>query len=358
MHYCGVVAMGGRAPARGARGGPDGGAADPAERALLRARLRRAGGHRAAHARRRGARAWARRSSARGNGAGRDCDALLRGARRGAAAAQRGGAAAGGPAATALAAYRPDEADGETGPVEEGAYRRFAAVRDQPGRRVLRAAGSPAARPSAIRSACRCGSRSWPGDHVIDDGGELWHRRIEELEAVACALCAHRYAVGHASLAGDPGEGVVVLPGSALPERVPAAGRAAAGGAPAAPVTGVSRGLDLTGGPRPQQPQQRDPLRRGHSQPAGAPARPLHRGGPGEPDLAELRELLRTAGVAVAGEVVQRRDRPDPDRYLGEGKLDELKREIEATPGRTWWPATTSCCRARSATWSRSSTCR
>ena len=33
---------------------------------------------------------------------------------------------------------------------------------------------------------------------------------------------------------------------------------------------------------------------------------------PGEPDLAELRELLRTAGVAVAGEMTQRRDRPSP----------------------------------------------
>ena len=38
-----------------------------------------------------------------------------------------------------------------------------------------------------------------------DTGGELWHRRIEELDAVACALCAHRYAVGHASWLGDPG---------------------------------------------------------------------------------------------------------------------------------------------------------
>jgi GTP-binding protein HflX len=47
--------------------------------------------------------------------------------------------------------------------------------------------------------------------------------------------------------------------------------------------------------------------------------------GPGETDLSELRELLRTAGVAVAGELVQRRDRPDPDRYLGRGKLAELK---------------------------------
>jgi GTP-binding protein HflX len=47
---------------------------------------------------------------------------------------------------------------------------------------------------------------------------------------------------------------------------------------------------------------------------------------PGEPDLTELRELLRTAGVAVTGELVQRRDRPDPDRYFGKGKLAELKR--------------------------------
>ncbi|MEA2396576.1 MAG: GTPase [Thermoleophilaceae bacterium] len=50
--------------------------------------------------------------------------------------------------------------------------------------------------------------------------------------------------------------------------------------------------------------------------------------GPEEPDLAELRELLRTAGVAVAGEMTQRRARPDPDRYFGKGKLAELKREI------------------------------
>jgi predicted nuclease with RNAse H fold len=56
------------------------------------------------------------------------------------------------------------------------------------------------------------------GDHVIDEGGDLWHRRIEELDAVACALCAHRYAVGHASWLGDPDEGVVVLPGSSVPD--------------------------------------------------------------------------------------------------------------------------------------------
>jgi GTPase len=53
--------------------------------------------------------------------------------------------------------------------------------------------------------------------------------------------------------------------------------------------------------------------------------------GPQEPDLAELRELLRTAGVAVAGELTQRRAKPDPDRYFGKGKLSELKRAIKET---------------------------
>jgi GTPase len=50
---------------------------------------------------------------------------------------------------------------------------------------------------------------------------------------------------------------------------------------------------------------------------------------PDEPDLSELRELLRTAGVAVTGELVQRRERPDPDRYFGKGKLAELKRAVK-----------------------------
>jgi GTPase len=49
----------------------------------------------------------------------------------------------------------------------------------------------------------------------------------------------------------------------------------------------------------------------------------------GEP-LAELKELLRTAGVATAGEATQQRPQPDPDRYFGRGRLEELKREITA----------------------------
>ena len=48
----------------------------------------------------------------------------------------------------------------------------------------------------------------------------------------------------------------------------------------------------------------------------------------GDGTLDELKELLRTAGVASAGELVQRREAPDPDRYLGRGKLEDLKAEI------------------------------
>jgi GTP-binding protein HflX len=47
--------------------------------------------------------------------------------------------------------------------------------------------------------------------------------------------------------------------------------------------------------------------------------------------LAELTELLRTAGVSAVGETVQRRDEPDPDRYFGKGKLEELKESIQAS---------------------------
>jgi len=42
-------------------------------------------------------------------------------------------------------------------------------------------------------------------------------------------------------------------------------------------------------------------------------------------DLSELRELLRTAGVATVGQAVQHRDQPHPNTYLGPGKLEEVK---------------------------------
>jgi GTP-binding protein HflX len=55
----------------------------------------------------------------------------------------------------------------------------------------------------------------------------------------------------------------------------------------------------------------------------------LEQGADGEP-LVELKELLRTASVATAGEMVQQRAAPDPDRYFGAGKLAELKQQIAA----------------------------
>jgi GTP-binding protein HflX len=42
-------------------------------------------------------------------------------------------------------------------------------------------------------------------------------------------------------------------------------------------------------------------------------------------DLGELAELLRTAGVAVVGELVQRREKPHPNTYLGPGKVKEAR---------------------------------
>jgi GTP-binding protein HflX len=47
-------------------------------------------------------------------------------------------------------------------------------------------------------------------------------------------------------------------------------------------------------------------------------------------DLSELKELLRTAGVATVGEMVQRREHPHPNTYFGPGKLEELKEAAKA----------------------------
>src|SRR6202167_5343307 len=53
---------------------------------------------------------------------------------------------------------------------------------------------------------------------------------------------------------------------------------------------------------------------------------PLLAAPPGdESSVQELGELLRTAGVAVVGEMVQRREQPHPNTYLGPGKVAEAK---------------------------------
>jgi GTPase len=51
----------------------------------------------------------------------------------------------------------------------------------------------------------------------------------------------------------------------------------------------------------------------------------LPKGADAESELGELRELARTAGVEPVAETIQRRAHPDPRRYVGKGKLEELK---------------------------------
>lgn len=112
--------------------------------------------------------------------------------------------------------YEPDADDARDGSVREGAYTEMPVFETNPdgvfsalhGQRV------PAKRhPLGVQRRIV----ELLEDHVEDEGGELWFRRIEEIDAAAAALAAHRYAVGHACWVGDPAEGVVVLPGSRLP---------------------------------------------------------------------------------------------------------------------------------------------
>ena len=46
--------------------------------------------------------------------------------------------------------------------------------------------------------------------------------------------------------------------------------------------------------------------------------------------LEELQGLAETAGAKVVSGLTQRRDKPDPGTYLGSGKVEELKRLVEA----------------------------
>jgi hypothetical protein len=108
-----------------------------------------------------------------------------------------------------LAIYGPGEDDRE---VPEGAYRETPAFPTDPDRVfwALQRRRLPAKRhPYGIQLRIE----ELEGDRIVDESGDLWHRRIEEIDALACALCAHRFAVGHASWVDG-----VVLPGTGLPE--------------------------------------------------------------------------------------------------------------------------------------------
>jgi predicted nuclease with RNAse H fold len=114
--------------------------------------------------------------------------------------------------------YAPDAPDGVTeGEVDEGAYESMPVFETNADGVfcALHGLRMPAKRhPIGIKRRIA----ELVDDHIVDDGGDLWDRRIEEVDAAAAALCAHRYAVGHACWVGDPSEGVVVLPGSRLPD--------------------------------------------------------------------------------------------------------------------------------------------
>lgn len=157
-----------------------------------------------------------------GRGEGRACDARLRRLGVAPVPALDAGLALG-ESLAGLGRFEPG-APGPEGVVDEGAFQTarlfetnvdgiFCALQ---GRRV------PAKRhPFGIQLRVH----ELEDDHVLDDDEHaLWARRIEEIEAAAAALCAHRYAVGHACWLGDPAEGVVVLPGTQLPERFSAEG--------------------------------------------------------------------------------------------------------------------------------------
>jgi GTP-binding protein HflX len=58
---------------------------------------------------------------------------------------------------------------------------------------------------------------------------------------------------------------------------------------------------------------------------SSAPVADVHAEMPPEDALDELRELTRSAGALVVGELLQRRDRPDSATLIGSGKLEELQ---------------------------------
>jgi hypothetical protein len=146
---------------------------------------------------------------------GRDAQALL--AERGVPPQQRHPEIERLVEALGMPVFAPDS-EGDEGPVPEGAYRDFPLFETNAdgvfcalqGRRL------PAKRhPYGMQLRIE----ELHGDRVTDEGGDLWHRRVEELDAVACALCAHRYAVGHAYSLD-----ALVLPGTSVPDRFPSRG--------------------------------------------------------------------------------------------------------------------------------------
>jgi hypothetical protein len=116
-----------------------------------------------------------------------------------------------------LPVFAPGDGHGAEGPVPEGAYHDFPLFETHPDGvfYALQGGRLPAKRhPFGMQMRID----ELLDDRISDEGGDLWHRRIEEIDATACALSAHRYAVGHAFWLADSDHGVLVLPGTRLPQ--------------------------------------------------------------------------------------------------------------------------------------------
>jgi hypothetical protein len=112
--------------------------------------------------------------------------------------------------ALGMSVFEPDD---DNGAVPDGAYQEAPLFPTDPDRVfwALQGRRLPAKRhPYGIQLRIA----ELIGDRISDEGGDLWHRRIEEIDALACALCAHRFAVGHASWMDG-----AVLPGTSLPQQ-------------------------------------------------------------------------------------------------------------------------------------------
>jgi GTP-binding protein HflX len=97
---------------------------------------------------------------------------------------------------------------------------------------------------------------------------------------------------------------------------VTAQAQAARDAANAAPAADSESGLPISG----KSPERTS----GQGSPKSNPNKPSIPEFDADESLAELRTLAGSAGAKVVGEILQRRDRPDPATLIGAGKLEEI----------------------------------
>ena len=230
------------------------------------------------------------------------------------------------------------------------------AVRDLPATRSSARCSATGRRRSARRGACSSGSPrcELQGRRRRRRRALAPHaRRARRLRGRLRRLRAGRRARDSGSASRD--EGVIVLPVAGLPDRyeqAPAAGPVGAGLATAHLHWSV---VEKTRSGRTAQSR--------YTPTAAARARAKQRAFcvgalPEGDDLAELKELLRTAGVAVVGELVQHREQPHPNLYLGPGQGRGAQGAAQGGGRERRRLRRRAHARARSATSRRSSACR